>query len=119
MSAYGFECDKCHHTAIDDTSVNGWTCPKCKVGKMHHGINVKGGQLDSFTGIGCYTLIYLDAKAGSVYCAKCAAELRDAGELEGPLTGGTHDEGPAETCEACGTEMESSYGDPDGGAIDP
>jgi ssDNA-binding Zn-finger/Zn-ribbon topoisomerase 1 len=118
MSAYGFECDKCHHTVIDDTTVNGWTCPKCKVGQMHRNINVKGGQLDSFTSVGCYTLIYLDERAGEVYCAKCAAELRDAGELEGPLTYGTHDEGPAETCGACGEEMESSYGDNGEGAID-
>lgn len=116
---YGFRCNACKHEMIDSTTVNGWSCPECEAGKMHHDINVKDGELESFTGIGCYTIIYLDERAGEVYCAKCAAELRDAGELRGPLVHGTHDEGPAETCGACGKEMESSYGDPDGGAIDP
>ena len=109
---YGFRCSACGHEAIDNTTVTGWSCPKCKVGKMDYSINVKGGELDSFAWPGGYTIIYLDEKAGEVYCAKCAAELRDSGDLSGPLTRGTHDEGPVETCGSCGAEMEASYGDP-------
>ena len=116
----GFRCTnaKCNHVAWDDTSVNGCTCPICKVGEMNHDIDVPFGELEPFTGLGGYTIVYLPKKGktqitGDELCAKCAMEERDRGEMEHGMLRDTYDEGPVIFCDGCNCEIESSYGDPD------
>jgi DNA-directed RNA polymerase subunit RPC12/RpoP len=108
---YGFKCDKCSHEALIDTEINGLTCPACGKGKLYHDINVKGGRLDAYSGLGGYPIIYIDNKSGDLFCAGCAEKERDGNGT--PLIHDTYMEGAPEHCEECGEEIESAYGDPD------
>lgn len=57
---------------------------------------------------GGYTLIYIDEHA-DVFCSDCATKEPDVIESVR-----TYDEGPNISCCGCGTEIESSYGEPEG-----
>lgn len=68
-----------------------------------------GNPLPSYTGIGCYTIIYYTRKEEPL-CGRCATKHSDSYD---PVShAGTYDEGPSVECSNCGKEIESSYGDP-------
>ena len=71
------------------------------------------GKLAAFTSIGSYPLIYL-TREGNCLCAACADEaLSDPEEYDPPVSSDVLWEGPPTSCDECGLEIESAYGDPD------
>jgi hypothetical protein len=73
-----------------------------------------------YTSLGCYPLVYY-IFAGREYwtaCATCATAAKHtgvdgAGQAIKGIGADVHWEGPPETCEDCGAEIESAYGDPE------
>lgn len=71
------------------------------------------GGFPSYAWPGGYPLLY-STRRGDLLCATCARESVDQGIGEDPAESvGTYDEGPPIACDGCGTEIPSSYGDPD------
>jgi hypothetical protein len=67
-------------------------------------------RLPSYTSIGCYPIVYL-TRRGDVMCANCAT-LDD--NDDNPVSdAGVHWEGPDHTCDECGDNLPSAYGDPE------
>lgn len=75
---------------------------------------IESGEIDSLPSVtfpGMYPLYYVSSY-GNVYCAECAKNLiTDPYEDITDYT--THMEGVPITCEDCGIEIESAYGDPE------
>ena len=69
----------------------------------------EGETLPSFSSVGGYTIIYY-SKRGEPFCGGCATKHED--EHDPIMHAGTYDEGPTLECSECGTDIESSYGDP-------
>lgn len=67
-----------------------------------------GDRLPCYTSIGCYTIVYY-TKRSTCLCGKCATKWED--ETNPVVNAGTYDEGPTLSCEECGSEIESSYGE--------
>ena len=72
------------------------------------------GKLPFYAWPGCYPLYYID-KENNVLCPECANNYDEYSE---PLVDyDVYWEGPPMTCDNCGKEIESAYGDPDEEAI--
>jgi hypothetical protein len=84
---------------------------------LEHDVDVPFGALDPFAWPGGYPILYYPKSArdltGDVLCATCAEEWRDKGDTPYGLARDVFYEGPPETCDGCGVEVESAYGDPD------
>lgn len=59
---------------------------------------------------GGYSVLFTTDR-GDCLCATCAKREFIMSNID--VTAGTYDEGPILQCDECGTEIESSYGDPD------
>lgn len=67
------------------------------------------GKLPAYAWPGGYPLVYI-TEEGLTVCALCAS--KDDDETSDPVVGyQVHWEGEAETCEDCGAEIESAYGE--------
>lgn len=65
------------------------------------------GEFPGHAWPGCYPILYVPKDGGSI-CANCADDCpEDVEEFF------IHYEGEPEVCDACGTPVESAYGDPD------
>ena len=69
------------------------------------------GRLPAYTSIGAYPLRYL-TRDGLDLCAACAS-VPDEETSDPAIAADAHLEGPPLTCEDCGAQIESAYGDPD------
>lgn len=90
---------------------HGRTSPRFFVTNTNDGARegAKDTLFPAFLWPGGYTAIYYD-ETGCALCAKCAEEyVRDERRA---VWADTYDEGPDRQCDACGTAIESSYGDP-------
>lgn len=65
------------------------------------------GTVPTFTSIGSYPLVYTDGDA--VFCADCANDTDKTLALNNVAV---HWEGAPLSCDECGDEIESAYGDP-------
>lgn len=82
--------------------------------------NDHDGKYPAFAWPGGYPITYLLADGG-VLCPACANGDNGSEATEDPgadkewrlAASDVHWEGPASTCECCGAELESAYGDPD------
>jgi len=68
------------------------------------------GKLPRYTSYGCYPIVYL-TRRDNCLCADCATANDD--EDDPTVIGDVHWEGAPLTCDECGEEIESAYGDPD------
>lgn len=68
-----------------------------------------GKRFKGYTELGGYSEVYVGD--GVVYCVDCANQL-DKGEQDS-LTPTVLWEGSSHSCEECGTELETEYGDPE------
>lgn len=69
------------------------------------------GKLPAFAWPGGYPIVYF-TRDGMTVCPDCANRETDAAQA--PVSGDIYWEGPAMSCDDCGAEIESAYGDPDG-----
>ncbi len=78
----------------------------------HCGINEHSShrELPSYSSVGGYTIIYYTRSEEPV-CGKCATVWDDDTDVVTHV--GSYDEGPTVQCCECGTDIASSYGDPD------
>lgn len=76
--------------------------------------NREDGTLISYAWPGGYPMYYLDAQ-NNILCPDCAREFDsvDVPDPYSPVAGDVHWEGPPLTCDECGAEIQSAYGDPD------
>lgn len=75
--------------------------------------NSDDGKLPAYAWPGGCPILYLDGD-DCVLCPECANRfLRDELKTFRPKVAYLHEEGPPETCEQCGKEVESAYSDPD------
>jgi hypothetical protein len=88
-------------------------CP-VKINKRHLAelrASSPDGLLPSFAWPGAYPMAYLTAD-GLEICAGCANKA----DTSDPVSDGFVSwEGPATVCDDCGRDLETAYGDPDGG----
>jgi hypothetical protein len=73
----------------------------------------KTGELPAHTWPGGYPILYLDGE-NNVLCAKCATKSHnDSDEFpkSKPVAFYIHYEGTPDSCDQCGIETESAYGD--------
>lgn len=67
------------------------------------------GSLPSYAWPGGYPLVY-HSTDGQAFCPSCANQTDADPEITGALI---HWEGQPVTCDGCGKDIESAYGDPD------
>jgi len=82
--------------------------------KQIHESRLTDGRLPAFTSVGGYPLVYLAADGGCL-CATCATsdgQTHDDSDPQWHLVGcDVHWEGEPLTCDHCGDDIESAYGE--------
>lgn len=76
-------------------------------------------RLPACSSFGGYSIVYW-TRRGDCLCPSCATTALDRvdggdGHEDPPIIGDAYWEGPPMQCEECGTDIESSYGDPNEG----